>query len=301
MRRLFGWGAAIVIPALAAAILVGCGGGTKPDDDEDDGGSKSKSSGTKSGGGSTLAALEAKYNGTLTGKVTIETKPNLAKLTEDLQALMKTKEDCSRGTPTPLEKDQQGWRIDDKGGVGNVFVWLVPPKGKFFTVDMGKKTWQEKVVLDQPHCAFVPHAMVVFPKYRDEKGKLVPTGQVFQVVNSAEFNHNTNVTDGPNSILPAHTTAEKGMVIELQPSNKPVEIKCNIHTWMNAFALAQDHPFVALTNPDGTYKIENVPTGVEVQVIAWHEKAGYLNTDAAKGQKVTLKEKDELNFTAKAP
>jgi hypothetical protein len=198
-----------------------------------------------------------------------------------------------------LEKEQQGWRIDENGGLGNVFVWLVPPRGKFFKVDMANKTWEENVTIDQPHCAFVPHAVVVFPKYRDDKGKLVATGQSFVVVNSADFNHNTNVEGGVNSILPAH--APKPLVVELEPSNKPTEIKCNIHTWMNAFALALDHPFAAHTKPDGTYEIKNVPTGVEVQIIAWHEKAGYLNADGGKGQKVTLKDKEELNFKAKAP
>jgi hypothetical protein len=298
MRCLLGWGAAIVVPAVTLAILVGCGGGTKPDDDEDDGGKKPKSTVTK-GGGNTLAALEAPYIGTLTGKVIIEGKPDLAKLTQELQELMKAKDEahCLAASASPLEKEQQGWRIDENGGVGNVFVWLVPPRGKFFKVDMAKKTWEDKVTIDQPHCAFIPHAVVVFPKYRDEKGKLVPTGQSFTVVNSAEFNHNTNVEGGVNSIMAANAK----LPVELEPSNKPVEIKCNIHTWMNAFALALDHPYAARTNPDGTYKIENVPTGVEVQVIAWHEKASYLNEDGGKGQKVTLKDKDQLNFKAKAP
>jgi hypothetical protein len=297
MRRLLGWGAAIVIPAVTLAILVGCGGGTKPDDDEEDGGKKPKSTQAKRGG--TLAALEASYNGTLTGKVTIEGKPDVAKLTKDLQELMRAKDEahCLAASASPEEKEQQAWRIDDNGGLGNVFVWLVPPSGKFFKVDMNKKTWDEKVIIDQPHCAFKPHVVVVFPKYRDDKGKLVLTGQVFEVVNSADFNHNTNVEGGVNSIMAANAK----LPVELEPSNKPVEIKCNIHTWMNAFALALDHPYAAHTKPDGTYEIKNVPTGVEVQIIAWHEKAGFLNTDGGKGQKVTLKEKEVLDFKAKAP
>jgi hypothetical protein len=298
MRRLLGWGTAIVVPAVALAILVGCGGGAKTDDEEEDGGKRPKAS--QSGkGGPTVAALEASYNGTLTGKVTIEGRPDVAKLTRDLQELMKAKDEahCLAASASPLEKEQQGWRIDENGGLGNVFVWLVPPRGKFFKVDMAKKTWEEKVIIDQPHCAFKPHAVVVFPKYRDDKGKMAPTGQVFEVVNSADFNHNTNVDGGVNSIMAANAK----LPVELEPGTKPVEIKCNIHTWMNAFALALDHPYAALTKPDGTYEIKNVPTGVEVQIIAWHEKAGYLNADLGKGQKETLKEKEVLDFKAKAP
>jgi hypothetical protein len=238
----------------------------------------------------------------LTGKVTIEgDRPDLNKLNEELRKLMKAKDEdhCLAAKATEDEKSQQAWKIDDKGGVGNVFVWIAPTRGQQFKVDMSKKTWPEKVVMDQPHCAFVPHALVVFPKYRDEEGKLRPTGQLFNVENSADINHNVNFEGGVNSILPAHV--KKPLVVELDASNKPVQIRCNIHVWMTAFALALDHPYAAITKADGTYRIENVPTDMEVTIFAWHEKAGFVNEDGDKGQTIKLKHKTEVNFKVRAP
>jgi len=297
MRRSFGWAAAIICPALTLAILIGCGG-TKPDDEEEGQQKSPKSSQTKGG---TLAALDAPYTGTLTGKVTVDGKPDIDKLNADLQAQMKAKDEahCLAANAKPEEKEQQSWRIGKDGGLEYVYVWIVPPKGKYFKVDMNKKTWLDKVVIDQPHCAFVPHAVLVFPKVRDDKGKLVPTNQPFTVQNSAEFNHNTNVEGGVNEILPAKGETIHQMSVALEPSNKPIEIKCNIHTWMNAYALALDHPYAAITKPNGTYTIENVPTGVDVQIIAWHEKAGYLNQGSGQGEPIKLDPKTEKNFTAK--
>jgi hypothetical protein len=247
-------------------------------------------------------AIEDPAGPILVGKVTIDgDKPDLNKLDKDLQTLMKAKDEahCLAEKASEDEKSQQAWKIDDKGGVGNVFVWIAPPRGQFFKVDMKKKAWPEKVVIDQPHCAFVPHAVVVFPKYRDDNGKLVSTDQTFVVGNSAEINHNVNVEGGVNSILPAHS--KKPLLVELEPSSKPLEIKCNIHTWMNAFALPLDHPFAAITKADGTYRIEKVPKGMEVTIFAWHEKAGLVNEDRDKGQTIKLSEKTEVNFKVKAP
>jgi WD40 repeat protein len=238
----------------------------------------------------------------LTGKVILEgDKPDIAKLDEEIHKAMKARDEVHRlaAKATEDEKSQQTWRIDNKGGVGNVFVWIAPPRGQNFKVDMRKKTWPEKVVIDQPHCAFVPHAVVVFPKYRDEDGTFHPTGQSFNVENSADINHNVNFAEGGvNNIMPGH--AKNPLVVELQPGKKPVPIKCNIHPWMTAYALALDHPFAAISKSDGTFKIENVPTDMEVTIFAWHEEAGFVNEGGAKGQKITLKHKTEVNFKLRA-
>ena len=45
---------------------------------------------------------------------------------------------------------------------------------------------------------------------------------------------------------------------------------CDIHSHMNAFILVFSHPFFALTDTDGRYRIDNVPPGT-YNVIAWNE------------------------------
>ena len=49
-----------------------------------------------------------------------------------------------------------------------------------------------------------------------------------------------------------------------------VRVFCDIHSHMNAFILVFSHPFFALTDAEGRYRIENVPPGT-YGVIAWNE------------------------------
>ena len=49
--------------------------------------------------------------------------------------------------------------------------------------------------------------------------------------------------------------------------------KCDVHGWMNAYAGVLDHPYFAVTKPDGTFSIPNLPPGTYT-LAAWHEKLG---------------------------
>ena len=40
-----------------------------------------------------------------------------------------------------------------------------------------------------------------------------------------------------------------------------MRVFCDIHSHMNAFILVFSHPFFALTDTDGRYRIDNVPPG----------------------------------------
>jgi hypothetical protein len=61
-----------------------------------------------------------------------------------------------------------------------------------------------------------------------------------------------------------------------------------------------DHPFAAVTDEDGNFEIKNVPTGVEVHLVIWHE-AGEYGANGAKGKAITLKDGENTeNLTIKA-
>ena len=51
----------------------------------------------------------------------------------------------------------------------------------------------------------------------------------------------------------------------------PFYIKCDVHPWMKTWVGIFDHPYFAVTDENGNYKIENVPSG-EYEIIAWQEK-----------------------------
>jgi hypothetical protein len=224
-------------------------------------------------------------------------------MTAELVAAMEkhdNKATCLAGTPE--EKSQQNWVIDDKGGVGDVFVWLKPPKGSYFKLNTDDlKSIPKEVTLNQPHCAFMPHAVIIIPSYYDpETKKQKPTGQVFKVTNEAPVNHNTKWEGGRYNRGGNQTIGSKqSFEIKLQPSNDPVKIRCDIHSFMSAVARVYDHPFVAKTHPDGTYEIKNVPLGVPLNIVAWHEEGEWAGSPD--GQSVTLKDGDTIDFKLKAP
>lgn len=55
----------------------------------------------------------------------------------------------------------------------------------------------------------------------------------------------------------------------------PIEIRAACHPWMKAYWMVVDHPYAAITAPDGSFAIENLPSGTH-EFRIWHERAGWL-------------------------
>ena len=49
-----------------------------------------------------------------------------------------------------------------------------------------------------------------------------------------------------------------------------VRVFCDIHSHMNAFILVFSHRFFDVTEPDGRFRLENVPVGTYT-VVGWYE------------------------------
>jgi Polysaccharide lyase family 4, domain II len=49
-----------------------------------------------------------------------------------------------------------------------------------------------------------------------------------------------------------------------------IEIRCDNHEWMKAFAFVDPHPFHAVTDSEGQFSIEAVPVGT-YKLQMWHE------------------------------
>jgi hypothetical protein len=243
-----------------------------------------------------LLPLEAKSTTTLRGRATFRgPRPDLEALTDELLAAIRAKADdadhCLRGREE--EVSQQVWRIDERGGVANVFVWLQPPPGRFFKIDPRHRTWPDKVVIDQPRCAYVPHAVVAFPCYRDpaQPARTVPSGQRFFVQNSGGISHVPHLRDGTEHLArPSADISEPRSRLEyaLAPAKQPIRLLCNIHAWMEAWVGPFEHPYAAVTGGDGSYEIQGAPAGVKVRVLAWHEWAGWLTANGEEGEELEL-------------
>ncbi|HEY7423808.1 MAG TPA: hypothetical protein VH682_06135 [Gemmataceae bacterium] len=244
--------------------------------------------------------------GVLKGKIILKgAPPNLKALDATLQAEMAKQPGGVCLKCEDFEKTTQAYRLGgpDNKQVGNAFVWIEPEAGSFFQIDAKQieEAARKPAEMDQPHCAFLPHCLALFPSYRDPKNpkKLKPTGQKFLVKNSAGFAHNTNWTGstipGGNQMIPP---AKEITIENLVPAPTPVTVRCNIHPWMNAWVRVHNHPYVAVSLAEpkvkkaernfGTYEIKNVPSG-KVRLFAWHEKVGYLTKGLKKGEPIELK------------
>jgi hypothetical protein len=227
--------------------------------------------------------VKATGYGTLAGKVTYEGTPPSPK-DINIPADNKDKNYCLKGdTKDPT------WVVGPDKGVANVVIFLKPPSRHYFVVPAEQQKPEQSVVkVDQPFCAFEPHVSIAFPSFYDaDSKKQKRTGQLFEVVNSAQITHNTNWTptntvldSGDNKVLAPQKGKVEMQLLSKQP-NRPAQedmllLKCNIHTWMNGYVWAFDHPWATKTREDGTYEIRNAPAGCKVQVVAWHEPNQYL-------------------------
>jgi plastocyanin len=174
------------------------------------------------------------------------------------------------------------WVVSKAGGIKNVYVWLGPiSKDGSLPIHPDLVAIKQKTVeIDQPCCAFIPHALAV------------REGQTLVVKNSSPIPHNVNYSGSPkrnpgaNFLVPAGTAKN---VDDLKADRLPLNVSCNIHPWMKAVIRVYDHPYYALTDAEGKFEIKNAPVG-QFKLFVWHEGVGWLGGAAGKnGQDITIK------------
>jgi plastocyanin len=149
------------------------------------------------------------------------------------------------------------------------------PRGAFEPSDAGR------AVMDQRNEAFVPHVLAI------------TTGTSVDFPNSDAFYHNVfSLSKSKRFDLGRYATGKSRTVRFDRPGI--VRVFCDIHSHMSAFILVFGHPFFAVTDAEGRYRIENVPPGT-YGVIAWNE--GGSSDPAA----VTVPDRGviELDFTVR--
>jgi plastocyanin len=112
-------------------------------------------------------------------------------------------------------------------------------------------------VLDQRDERFVPHVLAI------------TTGTVVDFPNSDRIFHNVFSLSKTRPFDLGRYAAGRSKAVTF---DRPgiVRVFCDIHSHMNAFVLVFNHPFFALTDMDGRYRIDNVPPGT-YNLVAWNE------------------------------
>jgi plastocyanin len=125
------------------------------------------------------------------------------------------------------------------------------PRGAFETSDGGH------AVMDQRNESFVPHVLAI------------TTGTTVDFPNSDRFYHNVFSLSKPKTFDLGRYAAGHSKSIRFDRPGM-VRVFCDIHSHMNAYILVFSHPFFALTDGDGRYRIDNVPSGT-YGIVAWNE------------------------------
>lgn len=79
-----------------------------------------------------------------------------------------------------------------------------------------------------------------------------------------------------------------------QPEFK-INLHCFMHPWMSAYVHVLEHPFFAVTGPDGTFTIEGLAPG-EYELTVLHEGSLLEPTPATASLKLRAGETKKLDF-----
>ena len=174
-----------------------------------------------------------------------------------------------------LHKDEPlmtEWLLLGEGQtVANAFVQVISglPQGKSYPVP------EAPAEFTQEGCRFAPHVLAV------------RAGQTLQILNPDKMQHNVHAMPRVNrqfNKAMAKTHTELTHVFE---KPEPMfRIKCDVHSWMEAYCVVVDHPFFSVTADDGAFTIDGLEPG-EYELEAWHEVLGTRRAT------VTLKEAED--------
>jgi hypothetical protein len=188
----------------------------------------------------------------------------------------------------------------------------MPPKDTYLEIHPKYKKRKEKLEIDQPHCAFLPRVTAFNPVYFDGKD-LVPTGQQLLIKNTATVSHNIRAIGHPKYNQGFNKTLAPGTTIDVlkdlkdeekfKPQMLPINLQCDIHTWMAAKLFVFDHPYYAVSKADGSFEIKDIPAGAEVRIIAWHEGTGWALKEGKAGRPITIEKgkKHTLDIEVSVP
>lgn len=198
------------------------------------------------GPGGAYEVVPVTDGGTLRGTITMAGTPPAA----ESIAVTKDKAVCGEAK----------WRGDlvvaPDGGIQNVAVVVKATRGRALEVPA------QPVTFDQKGCEYTPRVLAF------------PAGSTIAVLNPDGVLHNVHVMGKTNpEANRAMPKFQKKIDWIVEKPEWPIVVKCDAHPWMKAYWLAMDQPYYAVTGPDGTFSIADIPPG-DYDVELWHETLG---------------------------
>ncbi len=168
--------------------------------------------------------------------------------------------------------------VGENNELANVFVYV-------------KKGYEKKkypppptpAILNQVGCMFRPRVQGVM------------VGQDFVMKNGDPVLHNVRALsfrNRPFNVAQPAQSADRTKVFTRK--EKAVTIQCDLHPWMKAYCFVMDHPWFAVTDKNGRFRIEGLPAG-EYTLAAWHEELDGSDIEV----KITPNGEAKIDFSLK--
>jgi plastocyanin len=145
----------------------------------------------------------------------------------------------------------------------------------------------EAVVLDQKGCRYIPHVIAL------------QQGGSVEFRNSDPTMHNVHMTPaqvGNETVDLSETPMGQPQTQRFKSPEAMIPVRCNNHPWMSAFINVAPNRYFAVTGPDGSFTIPNLPPG-KYTLAAIHEKLGEQDLQITIAPKATAKA--AFTFTSK--
>lgn len=202
--------------------------------------------------------------GSFAGQVVLKGEAPAPKLIHAKGANIKNAAVCSA-----LDTYDQSLLVDsDSNGIANCYIYLRRAPELIHPLLQDVKN--RRLLQDQKDCQFIPHC------------QFIQVGQQIEVISSDTVAHNIHtypLRSTAASIIVPLSKPESGVVLTPDRAELlPFQIKCDFHPWMKGYWLVLDHPYAAITDSKGNFRIPGLPAGKHVFRI-WHERVGYINRE----------------------
>lgn len=182
--------------------------------------------------------------------------------------------DCGEGIKTE-------WFEGEKDNLANVIVYVKSDALDGLTFEPPKS----EANLAHRNCSYVPHVLAM------------QLGQTLVISNADSIAHNTHPSPRLNPQW--NQTQPKGAapIIKIpELAELAIPVRDNQHPWERAYVSIFAHPFFAVTDRFGKFKIEGLPPGTYT-LTAWHERLGEKSSELVLGPG----EAREFSFDFEAP